>query len=34
MSAAAPPQAVPALALRDLKVEYRVRGTWKEACAA
>ena len=30
MSAAAPPQAVPALALRDLRVEYRVRGVWKE----
>ncbi|HTE63350.1 MAG TPA: ABC transporter ATP-binding protein, partial [Solirubrobacteraceae bacterium] len=30
MSAAAPPLAAPALALRDLEVEYRVRGVWKQ----
>jgi peptide/nickel transport system ATP-binding protein len=30
MSAVAPPQAVPALALRDLEVEYRVRGVWQQ----
>jgi peptide/nickel transport system ATP-binding protein len=29
MSALAPPQAVPALDLRDLEVQYRIRGVWR-----
>jgi peptide/nickel transport system ATP-binding protein len=29
MSAVAPPQAVPALDLRDLEVQYRIRGVWR-----
>ena len=29
MSASAPPTAAPALDLRDLHVDYRIRGNWK-----